>query len=83
MDAHQFSWLLAFVLALLELVTGDFIFLGIAVGMVAVATTQWLGGGLSLNRDFLVLAIFSVVAIYGFRKIFKKFKDEPVDPNRY
>ena len=86
MDAYQITLIVAFVLGMLELVTGAFLFLGMAVGAVAVALIQWGASGFSLNRDLLVFAVVSVAAFLTLRKLLGRPADQVTakdDINQY
>lgn len=86
MEAFQITLIIALVLAAAELLTGSFIMLGLALGGCAVAITQWLGGGMSINRDLLVFAVASLLAFVACRRIFRKTQDQQDaanDVNRY
>jgi membrane protein implicated in regulation of membrane protease activity len=86
LEPHQVTLILAFVLALIEVLTGAFFFLGMAMGALLVAALQWVTGEWVLNRDLLLFAVSSVAAFAAFRKLFKKPADqtsEISDVNRY
>jgi membrane protein implicated in regulation of membrane protease activity len=86
MDAYQITFLVALALAMVELVTGAFLFLGMALGAAAVACVQWATAGFALNRDLLIFAIVSVLAFLVLRKLFARPADQeesPDDVNRY
>lgn len=86
MQAYQITLILAFALGMAELLTGAFLFLGMAVGAVSVALLQWLNSDWSLNRDLLLFATVSVCAFGGLRKWFARASDQSTaldDINRY
>jgi len=86
LEPHQVTLIAAFALALLEVITGAFLFLGMSVGALLVAGLQWLSGNWQLNRDLLVFAVASAVAFAVFRKLFKKPTDQSTlsdDINQY
>ena len=86
MQAYQISLIVAFVLGMVELATGAFIFLGMAIGAACVALTQWLLGDFSINRDLLIFAIVSTLAFVLLRAYFAKAKDQKKsteDVNQY
>ena len=86
METYQISLIVAFALALCELMFGAFIMLGFGLGAMFVAIVQWSLGGLSVNRDLLVFAASSVVAIVVFRRLFKRSDDQQeslLDVNKY
>lgn len=76
MDAWQISLILAFLLAIAELLTFSFGLLGMAVGMLTVAALQYWGDGLSLNRDILAFALASAAAFIAFRAVFRRRSDQ-------
>lgn len=87
MDAYQISLVLAFALAIAEMLTLSFILLGFGLGMLVVAGVQYATGGASLNRDVMVFVIASAVAILALRRLFRKKSDqkrlEQDDINQY
>ena len=87
MDAYQISLVLAFALAIAEMLTLSFILLGFGVGLVVVAAVQFATDGFSLNRDVMVFALASAVAILALRRLYKKKSDqkrlEQDDINQY
>lgn len=86
MEPYQIALVVAFVLAVAELLTGAFVLLGLSVGALAVAATQWWSGTFVLNRDLLVFALCSLSAFVIFRKVFRKPEDQQAsteDVNRY
>jgi membrane protein implicated in regulation of membrane protease activity len=86
LEPYQFSLVVAFLLALVEVLTGAFFFLGMSVGALLVALLQWLTGEWSFNRDLLLFAVTSVFAFTAFRQFFKKPRDqssEVDDVNQY
>ncbi len=76
MESWQVSLVLAILFAIGELLFFSFGLLGMAVGMLAVAATQFGLGGLSLNRDVLIFAISSALAFLAFRLLFKRRSDQ-------
>ncbi len=86
MEPYQIALVVAFVLALAELLTGAFVLLGLSFGALVVAAIQWWSGSAVLNRDLLIFALCSLVAFVLFRKIFRKPEDQQAssdDVNRY
>ncbi|MEY4284506.1 MAG: hypothetical protein EBV20_10910 [Betaproteobacteria bacterium] len=86
LEPYQITLIAAFALALIEVLTGAFFFLGMSVGALLVAGLQWLTGNWQLNRDLLLFAVASVVAFALFRKLFKKPADQSTlseDINQY
>jgi len=65
----------AVILAVLEVLTGTFIFLGFCVGTLAVAVTEFVSSEFSLNRDALVFAAFAMLAIVALRFAFGRRGD--------
>jgi membrane protein implicated in regulation of membrane protease activity len=76
MDAWKLSVVLAILFGLGELFSPSFGALGMAVGMLAVAATQFFQGGLDLNRDLLVFAFGSALAFLVFRAAFRRNTDQ-------
>lgn len=72
MEPFQISLLVGIALAIAELMTLSFLFLGMAVAAWMVALLQYLFGDFNFNRDVLVFAVASVVFFLVFRKIFKR-----------
>ena len=87
MDAYQVTLIVAFVLGMAELlVPGAFIFLGTAIGALAVAALQWLASDFSMNRDLVVFAAVATAAFVVLRKIFARPSDQETvdkDVNQY
>ena len=86
MEPYQITLVVAFVLAAAELLTGAFVLLGLSVGALAVAATQWWTGALVINRDLLIFSLFALAAFVVFRKVFRKPQDQHAsteDVNRY
>ncbi len=75
MEAYQIAFIVAFVLGIAELMTGAFIFLGMAIGAFVVAILQWVTMSFNDNRDLVTFAIVSTVAFVASRKIFAKSAD--------
>lgn len=76
MEPYQLSLVLAFALAVVELLTFTFIFLSFALSLIVISILQYLTGEFSVNRDILVFAIFSIFFTIVFRKFFKGGKDQ-------
>lgn len=86
MEPYQITFIVAFALGMAELVTGAFLFLGLAIGALAVALMQWVAGAYSLNRDLLLFALVSTAAFVLLRKFFARQADQQAaeeDVNRY
>ncbi len=86
MQAYQISLIVGFILGMIELATGAFIFLGMAIGMVSVAFVQWLFSDFSMNRDMMVFAVISTLSFVVLRMFFAKAKDQEkseLDINQY
>jgi membrane protein implicated in regulation of membrane protease activity len=75
-EPYQISVLIAIILALIELVSFTFIFIGFASGMMVTAIFEYLLGNFSWNRDLLIFSITSLLFIYFYRKYFIKNKQE-------
>ncbi len=76
MEYYQITIIVGLVLIILEIVTLTFIFLGLGFGAFAVSLVQFLFGNLSLGRDSIVFAVFSLISIVIFRKLFKSNSDQ-------
>ena len=72
----QVSIIAGIVLLILEMFTITYIFLGMSIGSFVVAGVQFLFDGLSFNRDLMIFAVVSSVAIFLIRKIFMKRSDQ-------
>ncbi len=86
MEAYQISLIVAFLFGIAEMMIGVFIFLGMAVGCLAVALIQWMTGDHALNRDLLVFALVASVSVVVLRQFFAKTKDQQTtdkDINQY
>jgi membrane protein implicated in regulation of membrane protease activity len=87
MDAYQFTLIVAFALGMAELLMpGAFIFLGMAIGAVAVAMIQWVASDFSINRDLMVFAVVATAAFLVLRRIFARISDQTTaenDVNQY
>lgn len=87
MDAYQISLVVAFALAIAEMLTLSFILLGFGLGMLGVAAVQFVTGGYQVNRDVMVFVTVSALAILALRRIFRKKSDqkrlEQDDINQY
>ena len=75
-EPYQISVLIAIILALIELVSFTFIFIGFASGMMVTAIFEYLLGNFSWNRDLLIFSITSLLFIFFYRKYFIKNKPE-------
>jgi len=76
MEMFQISIIVGIVLLILEMFTITYIFLGMSIGSFVVAGVQFLFDGLSFNRDLMIFAVVSSVAILLIRKIFMKHSDQ-------
>jgi membrane protein implicated in regulation of membrane protease activity len=86
MEPYQISLIIAFVLGIAEVMMGAFIFLGLAIGGLAVAAIQWISGEFSLNRDLVIFAGVAALAVVSLRKVFAKPDDQETtdkDVNQY
>lgn len=75
MEAYQIALLLGIGLAIAELLTLSFLFLGMAVAAWVVAALEYLSGNFNFNRDIVVFALASALFFVVFRKLFKKQTD--------
>ena len=76
MEYYQLSIIAGIILIIIEMITLTFIFLGFGIGAFAVSLVQFLSGDFSLGRDSIVFALFSLISILIFRKLFKGNNDE-------
>ena len=76
MDPYQISLILAFALALAELLTISFLLRGFGVGMLGVSLVQYVWGDYIFNRDVLVFAVMSLISFLVFRKLFRNRADQ-------
>lgn len=86
MAAYQMTLILAFLLGMAELLSGSFLFLGMAIGAVAVALLQWLWGDFSVSRDVLVFALVASVSFWLCRRWVARSTDHATakeDVNQY
>ena len=77
-----FWWIVAGVLLVLELMSGTFYLLMIAIGFVAGGLAHWAGAGLAIELP--VAALVSFVAVLGLRRSrfgISKRRDASHDPN--
>lgn len=75
-EPYQISVLIAIILALIELYSFSFIFIGFASGMIVTAIVEYFHGNFSWNRDLLIFSITSLLFIYFYRKYIVKNKPE-------
>ena len=87
MEFYQITIIVGISFIILEMFTLTYIFLGMGIASFAVALVQYLFDGLSVNRDLMIFAIVSFVAILASRSIFKRKSDQSVstenDVNQY
>ncbi|MSY19209.1 MAG: hypothetical protein F2735_07720 [Actinobacteria bacterium] len=76
MEYYQISIIVGIALIILEMVTLTFIFLGLGFGAFAVSITEFILGDFLIGRDSVVFALFSLISILIFRKLFKSKNDE-------
>ena len=86
-EPYQLSVITAIILALIELVSFSFIFIGFASAMMVTAIVEYFLGNFSWNRDLLIFSITSILFIYFYRRYFMKIKPEETmvdkDVNKY
>lgn len=75
MEPYQIALILGIGLAIAELLTLTFLFLGMAVAAWVVAALEYVTGYFSFNRDILVFALTSALFFVLFRKFFKRPSD--------
>ncbi len=75
MQTYQIIYLTAVALAILEIFTTTFIFLGFSIGTFAVGLIEQLFEHANYSIDLFVFVITSGIAIYLFRKFFHDSED--------
>ena len=86
MEFYQVTIIIGISFIIVEMFTLTYIFLGMGVASFVVAIIQYLFDGLSFNRDLMIFAIVSAIAILVSRKIFKRNLDQTIsteDVNQY
>jgi membrane protein implicated in regulation of membrane protease activity len=87
MEIYQISIVLAIVLAIAELLTLTFIFLGMSGAMLCVAVIQYFTGTFSWPREVIIFVVASVAVTLVFRKIYRNKTDQTTlkadDINQY
>jgi membrane protein implicated in regulation of membrane protease activity len=76
MEPYQVTLVIAFALAVVEVMTLTFIFLSFAMAFLAIAFFQYKTGELSINRDIGIFVGFSIFFTVLFRVLFKRRKDQ-------
>jgi membrane protein implicated in regulation of membrane protease activity len=76
MEYYQLSIIAGIILIIIEMITLTFIFLGFGIGAFAVSMIQFLLDDVSIGRDSIVFAVFSLISIVIFRKLFKSNSDQ-------
>ncbi len=76
MEAFQISLVIAFALAVVEVMTLTFIFLSFSMSFLGIALFQFLTGEFSINRDIGIFAALSIFFTVLFRGIFRREKDQ-------
>jgi len=76
MEYYQLSIIAGIILIIIEMITLTFIFLGFGIGAFAVSMIQFLLDDFSIGRDSIVFAVFSLISIVIFRKLFKSNSDQ-------
>ena len=86
MEFYQVTIIIGISFIIVEMFTLTYIFLGMGVASFVVAIIQYLFDGLSFNRDLMIFATVSAIAILVSRKIFKRNLDQTIsteDVNQY
>ena len=86
MEFYQVTIIVGISFIIIEMFTLTYIFLGMGIASFAVALVQYLFDGLSFNRDLMIFAVVSAIAILLSRKIFKRNSDQTIpteDVNQY
>lgn len=76
MEPYQISLVIAFALAVAEVMTLTFIFLSFALAFGAIAIFQYITGVFDLNRDIGIFTAFSIFFTFFFRGLFRGKKDQ-------
>jgi membrane protein implicated in regulation of membrane protease activity len=76
MEIYQISIVVAIALAITELLTLTFIFLGMSGAMLCVAVIQYFTGTFSWPREVIVFVVASVAVTVIFRKIYRNKTDQ-------
>jgi membrane protein implicated in regulation of membrane protease activity len=86
-EPYQISVLIGIILAIIELFSFSFIFIGFASAMMVTALIEYILGNFSWNRDLLTFSITSILFIYIYRKYLMKNKPDESrvdeDVNKY
>lgn len=88
MDIELYHWTLAvaILLVVLEMLTGTFLLLGCAIGVIALVFFHYDSNEIHWARDLSVFSIVSALAFVGLRKSFLKPNDSSsteADINKY
>lgn len=73
---YQVTILVGLLLAIVELTTTTFFFLGLAVGVLSDALLQFALGNFSASRDVVAASVFSLVAVMAFRRKLRRKGDQ-------
>ena len=76
MEPYQISLVIAFALAVAEVMTLTFIFLSFALAFGAIAIFQYITGVFDLNRDIGIFTAFSIFFTFFFRGLFRRRGDQ-------
>ncbi|MFZ9893803.1 MAG: NfeD family protein [Burkholderiaceae bacterium] len=85
-ELYQWTLAVAILLVVLEMLTGTFLLLGCAIGLIPVVLFHYGSSEIHWARDLSVFSIVSAVAFVGLRKFFLKPNDNSsteADINKY
>ncbi|CAA2143743.1 hypothetical protein HYPP_04392 [Hyphomicrobium sp. ghe19] len=75
LQPYEVALILGVVILALEMITGVFICLSLAIGLFSVALTEFLSQNFHLERDVLIFAVVAMGAFIGLRLIFRSKGD--------
>ena len=75
LQAYEMALILGVVILALEMITGVFICLSLAIGLFSVALIQFLSQNFYLERDVLIFAVVAMGAFVGLRLTFRSKGD--------
>lgn len=85
-ELYQWTLFLAFMLLVIEMLSGTFIFLGFAIGLLPLVFIHYFTEEVNWGRDLAIFSIVSAIALFMSRKFFRKHGDTKVqeqDINNY
>lgn len=75
LQPYEVALILGVVILALEMMTGVFICLSLAIGLFSVALTEFLSDNFYLERDILIFAVVAMAAFIGLRLTFRSKGD--------